>query len=185
MKYVRITKPKETRIGDNITKILINRSYYYSYGHVSHAQVSRVGRKYLYVKHFDIDNPKKLTQESQLNMDNYIVLKGLYPELRRAELDYDKVTKNYDFIRNNAMYDIDSKIFDIKKKMIKEWENENNKPKRTYLHKLLDENTICTLDYQWKALTKERCKYLQENYSFDPCKECEGIENGSNEVFII
>ena len=103
-------------------------------GQTSLHQVTKIGNIYLYTKSIYIDDQtgkKEVNWEDKTNTTDYVILDGLHPELRTKHLQFRKNQDDHENAKRKAIYDIEHKWDELKRKDVDQWEKENPRPNCT------------------------------------------------------
>jgi len=90
-------------------------------------RVVKIGRQYIYGKY--IYDGVESDYVSRIPIDGVIMLRGNRGDLEAEELAYSRSMRTWHDMKTEAIRKIDSELWDLRMKRIKEWETQNPPPK--------------------------------------------------------
>lgn len=133
-------KRENIRVGQHIT--IVSRGIRHSpYGpdYVNSDQVgssafmtvSKIGRDYVYGKHYRVENGKRevFYWEDKIKLSEYLVFDGEVNDYEALHLAYRKSVNDYEETRHKAEYEYDHEAYEAKRKWWAEWEIAHPRPK--------------------------------------------------------
>lgn len=103
-------------------------------GKASFMQITKIGNKYIYGKwiYFNPTNGKKeYNWEDKINTDDYLIFPTIRHDLKQKYQQYKDANEQYKTDYKNAVYDIESELYNIKRQKIDQWQNQHQRPENT------------------------------------------------------
>jgi len=108
-------------------------------GRASFLTVTRIGREYLYGKHFYIDDDRKRKTcdwEDKVKLDENLVFAGMRQDIKELHEKYRILTNEYDKLREDACREIERKYHELMRAEQDEWNKAHPTPAPVDLAKI-------------------------------------------------